>query len=184
MKKMTSPLTRLAGLSLTALLLFGGATVLAQSPTPPAEGGKPGHCQGKKKKMLEQFDANKDGQLDDSERAAAKQAHEAKLLEKYDTNGDGQLDEAERSAMPERPKGKGRHAKHHKKMLEKFDANKDGQLDEQEKAKAKAFREERKKEALAKFDADGDGQLNQEERRKAREAWKAEKSGNASTPAS
>lgn len=58
------------------------------------------------KKLLEKFDANKDGQLDEQEKEAMKAAHEArraefekKLLEKFDANKDGQLDGQEKEAM-------------------------------------------------------------------------------------
>ena len=74
--------------------------------------GKPGPRPDFHKMMLEKFDANKDGQLDDAEKAAAKADFEAKRAEMK--------------------------AAFEKKMLEKFDANKDGQLDDAEKAAAKA----------------------------------------------
>jgi len=44
------------------------------------------------------FDANHDGVLDESERAAARQAIHAKLLERFDANHDGALDVNERQA--------------------------------------------------------------------------------------
>jgi len=60
---------------------------------------------------LLKYDLNKDGKLDDQERAiaqeterrdnlkgAAKEEFEAKMLKKYDTNGDGKLDSSERAA--------------------------------------------------------------------------------------
>src|SRR5688500_12070799 len=65
-----------------------------------------------------------------------------KLLEKFDANGDGQLDEAEKTKArearakrfsEERKGGKGREA-----MMKKFDTNGDGTLDETEKSAAKA----------------------------------------------
>ncbi len=58
------------------------------------------------------------------------------MLEKFDANKDGQLDEQEKAAM--KAAREARHAEMKQKMLEKFDANKDGQLDEQEKAAMKA----------------------------------------------
>lgn len=62
-----------------------------------------------KAKVLEKFDANHDGKLDETERAAAKAAmqehrgeHQGKLkakaLAKFDANHDGKLDETERAA--------------------------------------------------------------------------------------
>ncbi len=110
--------------------LFAALPVMAQDAAPeqcpaqqpcckamPCAPAKP--CCGKhgqrpdfRKMMLEKFDANKDGQLDDAEKAAAKAEFEAKRAEMK--------------------------AAFEKKMLEKFDANKDGQLDDAEKAAAKA----------------------------------------------
>lgn len=110
--------------------LFAALPVMAQDAAPeqcPAEKpcckampcapakpccGKHGQRPDFRKMMLEKFDANKDGQLDDAEKAAAKADFEAKRAEMK--------------------------AAFEKKMLEKFDANKDGQLDDAEKAAAKA----------------------------------------------
>ncbi|MHC4819181.1 MAG: dockerin type I domain-containing protein, partial [Planctomycetota bacterium] len=60
-------------------------------------------------KILEKFDANGDGELDETDRAAAREAFggrrghrggkRAKILEKFDANGDGKLDEAERAEL-------------------------------------------------------------------------------------
>lgn len=52
-------------------------------------------------RMLEKFDTNKDGKLDDTEKAAAQAAREARkaeMLKKYDANGDGKLDDTEKAA--------------------------------------------------------------------------------------
>ncbi len=56
------------------------------------------------KETLEKYDANKDGQLDDAEKAAAKAGAAAKSREtrtanlaKYDANKDGKLDDAEKA---------------------------------------------------------------------------------------
>ena len=58
------------------------------------------------KELLQKFDKNADGKLDDAERADMKAAFAAKraerhkeVLAKYDTNKDGKLDDAERAAM-------------------------------------------------------------------------------------
>ena len=75
-----------------------------------------------------------------------------KLLEKFDADGDGKLNEAERSkARAEMKKRRGdrkpgegrpgprgpRSPEFRKKMLEKFDADGDGKLNEEERAKAR-----------------------------------------------
>ena len=82
--------------------------------------------------ILEKFDADKDGKLDEEERKAAKAARgdmEAKfrqeMLEKFDVDGDGKLNDEEKAAMREGVK---------KKMLEKFDKDGDGELSEEERA--------------------------------------------------
>ena len=55
--------------------------------------------------ILQKYDTNKDGKLDDSEKAALKADFQAKreqrkaeMLAKFDTNKDGKLDQSERAA--------------------------------------------------------------------------------------
>ena len=59
-----------------------------------------------KAKFMEKFDADKDGQISDAEKAAikaqfeAKQAEmKAKFMEKFDTDKDGQISDAEKEAI-------------------------------------------------------------------------------------
>jgi Ca2+-binding EF-hand superfamily protein len=95
----------------------------------------------KRKKALDRFDKNKDGQLDEMEKAEMKQAMQGKAAEftkkhpeaikKFDTDGDGKLNEGEFKAAREG---------HRQEMLKKFDANKDGKLDSTEKAKLRESR--------------------------------------------
>jgi hypothetical protein len=59
-------------------------------------------------------------------------AHKAEMLQKFDKNGDGKLDDAERAEMKTAFAAK--RAEHKKEMLATFDANKDGQLDDTERA--------------------------------------------------
>lgn len=81
-------------LAIAAPLAAGATTyAVAQGPDHKAE-------------MIQKFDANGDGQLDDAERGQMKAAFDQKRAEKraerlakYDTNKDGQLDKAERIAM-------------------------------------------------------------------------------------
>jgi Ca2+-binding EF-hand superfamily protein len=85
----------LAGVTLAALV--AGGTALAQSPR---SGGPDGRRAG----LLETFDTNKDGTLDESERAAMRAEREKKhqeMVQKFDANKDGTLDEAERQAAHE-----------------------------------------------------------------------------------
>ena len=57
-----------------------------------------------------------------------------RMLEKFDANRDGQLDDAERQVMKEKFRAK--HEKRRQKLLAEFDAIKDGKLDEAERARA------------------------------------------------
>ncbi|TMQ06975.1 MAG: hypothetical protein E6J91_36660 [Deltaproteobacteria bacterium] len=52
----------------------------------------------------------------------------AELLQKFDKNGDGKLDDAERADM--RAAFKARRAEHRQAMLSRFDKNGDGKLDD------------------------------------------------------
>ena len=81
---------------LIAAPLMAGATTYAV-----AQGDGP-----TRKELIQKFDQNGDGKLDDAERAQMKAAFEAKraehhqeMLAKYDTNKDGKLDAAERKVM-------------------------------------------------------------------------------------
>jgi Ca2+-binding EF-hand superfamily protein len=96
--------------ALVASFTFAG-TAFAQ----PEGGG-----QMRRQMMLEKFDANGDGQIDESERQAArayKQQRRAQMLEKYDTNRDGKLDETEKQAM---------RADHAERRFRELDKNNDG----------------------------------------------------------
>ena len=59
-------------------------------------------------------------------------ADRAEILQKYDTNKDGKLDDSEKAAM--RADFKAQHEQKKAEMLAKFDTNKDGKLDDSEKA--------------------------------------------------
>ncbi len=81
-----------------------------------AHGGGFGGFGGKAPpEVLAKYDANKDGTLDENERAAAKQD----FIKQYDANGNGQLDPEERVKVRE-----ARAAERFKKL----DTNGDGQL--------------------------------------------------------
>jgi EF hand len=82
-------------LLISAPLIAGAATYAA------AQGSAPSH-----QTLIQKFDKNGDGVLDDAERADMKAALSAKhaarrqaMLDKYDTNKDGKLEPAERAAM-------------------------------------------------------------------------------------
>jgi hypothetical protein len=85
----------LAGVTLVGLVAGGAA--LAQ---PPRHGGP----DGMRARMVEKFDTNKDGTLDEAERTAMRAEREKKhqeMVQKFDANKDGKLDEAERQAAHE-----------------------------------------------------------------------------------
>ncbi|MFH1067012.1 MAG: hypothetical protein V1746_03855, partial [bacterium] len=103
-------------------LIFGAA--LLQAADAPASANPP------MSPWMQKHDINKDGKVDDKERAAMqKDAQErsakmrTKWLEEYDKNKDGKLDDDEKAAMK-----KEREAAREKKILEKYDKNKDGKL--------------------------------------------------------
>ena len=96
-----------------SIILIGGATGFALA--------RDGHGGGRGA-MKEKFDTNKDGTLDDAERAAMKEARserKAKMVAKFDTNKDGKLDDAERTAMQSSRKAG---------MFKRLDKNGDGML--------------------------------------------------------
>ncbi|MFD2257671.1 hypothetical protein ACFSSA_13390 [Luteolibacter algae] len=108
-------------------------TAGAQGSKPERKGG--GHTPPPE--VIEEFDKDGDGKLNEEERQAARAAHKEmmearkkEVLKKFDADKDGKLNESEKEAMK---------AEHKKRMLEKFDTDKDGELNDDEK---KAMREE------------------------------------------
>ena len=115
--------TRFAAVSAFAVVLSG--TVLFAQPSPGPRGPRAGRpeMQAHRQQILDKYDVNKDGQLDESERATLHADIEAgkvqppagrgprgpgapggrgpnpELVKQYDANGDGVLDEAERAAL-------------------------------------------------------------------------------------
>lgn len=107
--------------------LLGAANAQAAKPDRPERKLPP--------EILEKFDKDGDGKLNEEERAAAKAAREEmmearkkEMLEKFDKDGDGKLNEEERAAAQEARK---------QMMLEKFDKDGDGELNDDEKAAMK-----------------------------------------------
>lgn len=91
-------LTKLKLALLIAAPLAGAATYAAAQP---AASGPASRAE-----LIQKFDKNGDGKLDDAERADMKAAfaarraeHKKEMLAKYDTNHDGALDAGERAAM-------------------------------------------------------------------------------------
>ena len=71
-----------------------------------------------KQEMLQKFDANRDGKLDETERAAARDAMLTERFKKLDTDGNGQISLAEFKAGKEQMRhgrgGHGMHRGHHR----------------------------------------------------------------------
>lgn len=134
-------------------------------------GGKGGKGDGRMRQMLKQrFDANKDGKLDEAERAQAKeqmQKRRAEFVAKWDKDGDGKLSDQEKEAAK---------AEHKKNMLEKFDKNGNGVIDEGERPQGKGprgkgmqHRRPLPPELREQLDSDKDGKVSPEERKAGRE---------------
>jgi len=119
--------------------------------------------------LLQRFDKNGDGRIDDDERIDAREAMRAGQNDRKMAGGSPQL---------------------RARMLERFDKNQDGRLDDTERAEAQKAARERgigmeteksrpmarlpegrlREEALKRFDANGDGQLDESERAEMRKA--------------
>lgn len=153
-----------------------------------------------RQKLLEQFDADKDGKLNEEERAKARAEFEKRrgnakdrpaqpnaeaarkrfqeIVAKFDKDGDGRLNEEERAAAQKARQGAGgpnpEARKRFQEIVAKFDKDGDGRLNEEERAAAqKAMGGQfanRRAEIVKKFDKDGDGKLNAEEQAAARKA--------------
>lgn len=95
-------------------------------------------------------------------------ARQRELLEKFDKNHDGRIDDEEKLAARAYMRGMaGAPKERYKKTLKLFDKDGDGKLDDAERAEAEKAREEfqaNREAVLAKFDKDHDGVLNDEER--------------------
>lgn len=94
-------------------------------------------------RLLERFDANKDGKLDETERAAAREAMAARreaggekqsrgrgeVMKQFDTDNDGRLSESERAAMQAKAREK---LSGNPQFMQRWDKNADGKLDDAE----------------------------------------------------
>jgi len=186
---------------ITTMLLCAGSIAIAAQ----AQDGKEKFPERAKRQpplrqrmMMNRFDKNRDGKLDEAEKAAMEK-NKKEFMEKFDKDGDGKLNEVERKAfMEQRRKDMAPDADglpgnmapdERKKVLAEFDKDGDGKLDlEERKAAFKARRErmeqmraeddprvqrrpprEKREMMIEKFDADRDGKLNEAERAKMRE---------------
>jgi len=90
----------------TSALVVGGLAGFAA-----ADSVKDAKHEARKAELLAKFDTNKDGKLDDTERAAAKDARAAERFKQLDTNGDGKLSLEEFKAGRQ---GRGGMHRHHR----------------------------------------------------------------------
>ena len=92
-------------MNITKLIIAGALVLSTASFCAYAKEGKAGKhasCKGSYTNMLATYDTNKDGMIDDTEKAAMPkklQKHFTKMMEKYDINKDGKLDDSELAAM-------------------------------------------------------------------------------------
>lgn len=149
--------------TLIAALIVALPTLAQEQPAPPSHWGAagamptPGKRADMHARMLQKFDADKDGKLNENEKATMREEmakhprrkknahhpeggdfrsnqhqHRARILKKFDLDHDGELNESEQAAM------KAEHKRHRvelqQRLKDKFDANKDGKLDDTEKA--------------------------------------------------
>ncbi len=102
---------------LTATLFAGSASAQSEATAAPAvpPPATPDGTLSFRQRMLERFDTNHDGQLDETERAAARaewrmhregekmrarfEQRRKEVLARFDRNGDGRLDENERKEL-------------------------------------------------------------------------------------
>ena len=168
---------------LTALVSTLATLSLLCVPLAAEEHDGEGHCREKGErhaKLLERFDANKDGVLDEGERAAVKQAHKehgaeraAEILAKHpelDTDGDGKLsrEEGEAGRAKHQAKRQAELKEKHPEAFAKVDTNGDGTIDQGERCAA----EKRHLEKHPEADRNGDGELNRCERKQDRQEHK------------
>lgn len=129
-----------------------------------AAGEMPGRADRKDfhKKMLERFDADKDGQLSDTEKEAMK----AEMKKRHDGKRPGHGKRGERGPKgPREERGEGPALPAELKTM--IDADKDGNISDEER---KAAREAMHNRMMEKFDADKDGQLSDAEKDAAKAA--------------
>ena len=122
--------------------------------------------------ILQKFDTDKDGKLNEEERTNLRKEMSGRkgplpmvLAKKFDQDGDGKLSDEERAAFRKQMVENGRKLPPH--LMQRFDTDGDGTLSDEERAGAKQAWEDRKQEMIKKFDADGNGKLSVEERREA-----------------
>ncbi len=149
-------------LVLTALTLSSIATLAVQAqpdangppPVGPGTGGDDAKRQEHRQRMLQKFDANHDGQLDDNEKAQMRAEMQKRWQQRQgvapglgDSNG---INAQRGQGLDQHGPGGGfndqERQEHRQRMLQKFDANHDGKLDDNEKAQMHEFMQRRRQE--------------------------------------
>lgn len=188
--------------------LFTLAAALVAVPVLAAPGGADGQgvqtrvdAEAKAAQMFARMDANKDGKIDATDRAAQHAEKQSKMFASLDADGNGSISKAEwdkhsadrsakraergekRADAGEAGKGKrhhgmrgGKRGGHHGMMMGKADTNGDKAISQAEFQTA----------ALARFDAadaNKDGQVTAEERKAQRGAWRAKRGTAPAAPA-
>lgn len=127
-----------------------------------AEEGKKDRPQRKlPPEIIEKFDKDGDGELNEDERKAAREAHGDRMkawrkgmIEKFDKDGDGKLNEEESKAA--RAEGKAR-------MLKRFDKDGDGTLNDDEKAEMRKEMNHRPGMKKRPHQKDGEGKKTEDD---------------------
>jgi Ca2+-binding EF-hand superfamily protein len=157
----------------------------------------PGARQGRQPRLdrraiLERFDEDGDGQLDEQERRQARRAMQRRQAQRRPGQGQAPGARGQRGQRPTR-----------EELFRRFDTDGDGQLDEQERQRLRQevqrHRARRggqgrmgdrgqtgqrpsREEILQRFDANGNGQLDPEERRQVRQAMQRRRQGGPGQP--
>lgn len=117
--------------TLAAGLLLGTVAVQAQDAPPPPPPGAPGPMDRAagplRQEMLAKYDTNKDGKLDESERAAMRMDH----FKAMDKKGTGKISKADFPAALEAGRQAER-ARAEAALFDKMDTNKDGYVTAEE----------------------------------------------------
>lgn len=151
-----------------ALALFvcaaGPAEAQERRRTDQQPEGGPG-----RERLLQRFDTNKDGKLDDAERTQARKALGQRPAPRSGETGapqHGRRKGAGKGAGEGAGRGRGKGAPPNlKALLKRFDTNKDGKLDDAEKQRARDLM----KRVKEKVDVNGDGQIGPRERARGRQ---------------
>lgn len=170
------------------------ATVAQSEPAEPArkeEVGSPMRADRKgmeemfRARMMEMFDKNKDGRLDEEERAAARKYAEEhpmrpgaaalpamrdEMLKRFDKNGNGRIDDDERAAMQAAQRERGAKPATQAEAMRaelrrRLDRNANGKIDDEEMAALDSMRQRLGSSPILRqrLDRNGDGKIDDEE---------------------